>query len=161
MPSTPFSEWKTTSRSAGRSSATCNGAPMPRLTNQPSGISRATRAAISLRVRGWHAARTFMLRSLGDGRFAIGYVQHAIDVDARRRDLLRIERAEIDNVLRLRDRQLRRRRHHRIEISRRGAIDQVAPAIGFPGLDQGDVAGQRFFQEIFAAGNLALFLAGG
>src|SRR5262249_61924700 len=113
---------------------------MPRLTNQPSGISRATRAAISLRVRGLDAARTVMLASLGDGRFAIGYVQHAIDVDARRRNLLRIERAEIDNVLRLRDRQLRRCRHYRIEIARGGSIGQIAPAISFPSLDQGNVA---------------------
>jgi len=36
----------------GTWSATCSGAPMPRLTYQPSGTSRASRAAISVRVKG-------------------------------------------------------------------------------------------------------------
>ena len=52
MPSTPFSEWKITSRSSGTWSATAVGMPMPRLTYQPSGMSRATRAAIWVRLSG-------------------------------------------------------------------------------------------------------------
>ena len=52
MPSTPFSEWKITSRSSGTWSAIAVGMPMPRLTYQPSGMSRATRAAISTRLSG-------------------------------------------------------------------------------------------------------------
>ena len=52
MPSTPFSEWKITSRSSGTWSATAVGMPMPRLTYQPSGMSCATRAAICGRVKG-------------------------------------------------------------------------------------------------------------
>src|ERR1700746_3084699 len=161
IPKTPFSEWKITSRSTGTWSATWVGAPMPRLTNQPSGMSRATRTAISVRVRGLYAVGASTFRSLGDGGLAIGHVQHALDVDAWRRDLLRIERAKIENVLRLRDRQLGRHRHHRIEVTRRGAVGQIAPAIGLPSLDQRHVAGKRLFQKISAAGNLALLLAGG
>ncbi len=56
--------------------------------------------------------------ALRDRRLAIGHVHHAIDEDAGRADPLRIEPAKIDDVLRLRDRQLCRRRHDRIEIPR-------------------------------------------
>ena len=76
-------------------------------------------------------------------------------------DFFRIERAELDDVLRLHDGQFRRRRHDRIEIARRRAVGQIAPAVRLPGLDQRDVAGQRFFEQIFAAADFALFLAGG
>src|SRR5436190_3940903 len=109
---------------------------MPRLTYQPSGMSRATRAAISLRARARYLAITFTAASSRDGRFALGHVQHAIDIDSGSGDLFRIERTEIDNVLRLHDRQCRRRCHYGIEIARRGAVGQVAPAVRLPRLDQ-------------------------
>ena len=51
MPSTPFSEWKMTSRSIGTWSAIMVGMPMPRLTYQPSGISAAACCAICWRVK--------------------------------------------------------------------------------------------------------------
>src|SRR5580700_11302970 len=88
-------------------------------------------------------------------------MQHAVDENSRRRDFLRIERAELDDVLALHDGQLRRRRHHRVEIARRRLVGEIAPAVRFPGLDQRDVAVERFLENIFAAVNLALFLAGG
>src|SRR5487761_782204 len=100
---------------------------MPRLTYQPSGISRASRTAISARVSGVYAggvaAFSFVsaltVFSSGNRRFAIGHVQDAIDVDSGRNDSFRVERAQIDDVLALHDRQLGCRRHHRIEIARR------------------------------------------
>src|SRR5580704_16271513 len=169
MPKMPFSDWKITSRSPGTWSATCSGAPMPRLTYQPSGISRASRSAICTRVSGLHGGNvltfsftsTFTASSLRHRRLAIRHVQHAVDVNSRRGDFFRIERAEFDDVLSLHDRQLGRRRHHRIEIARRRFVGQVSPAVGLPGLNQRYVAGKRFFQQIFAAANLPLFLAFG
>src|SRR5689334_6489401 len=140
---------------------------MPRLTYQPSGISRARRAAISARVIGRHFATTLAAVSFtgffssSDNRFAIGHVQHAIDVDAGGRDLFRIQRAEIDNVLRLHDRQRRRHRHDRIEITRRRSIGQVTPAVRLPRLDQRDIPGERLFKQVAASAYFALLLAGG
>ncbi len=53
------------------------------------------------------------------------------------------------------------RRHDRIEIPAGRPIGQIAPAVRFPGLDQRHVAAERFLEQIFAAGDLALLLAGG
>src|SRR5215472_4598650 len=155
-----------TSRSAGTSSATCSGAPIPRLTYQPSGMSRASRAAISLRAIGLYLATTsatglFTAVSSSHSRFAIRHVQHAIDVDAGSRDLFRIQAAEIHNVLRLRNRQRRRHRHDRIEIAGRGPIGQVTPTVRLPGLDQRNIPGERFLKQVLAPSNFALLLAGG
>src|SRR5579862_4492355 len=142
---------------------------MPRLTYQPSGMSRASRSAICTRVIALQGGSvlTFSLTSaltissLRHRRLTVRHVQHAVDVNPRRRNFFRIERAEFDDVLSLHDRQLRGRRHHRIEIARGRPVGEVAPAVGFPRLDQRHVAGQRVFQNVFAAANLPLFLAFG
>src|SRR5208282_1757431 len=98
--------------------------PMPRLTYQPSGMSCAARAAMASRDHGLQAAKvfatalacTFTLASSRHRRFAIGHVHDAIDENPGGTDFLRVERAKLNNVLRLGDGQLRRHRHHRIEI---------------------------------------------
>ena len=55
----------------------------------------------------------------------------------------RVELAELDHLVHRRDGQLRRRRHHRAEVARRLAVDQVAPAVAALGLDQRDVGVDR------------------
>src|SRR5579862_5367369 len=155
---------------------------MPRLTYQPSGMSRASRSAICTRDSGLHGGNvlTFSFTSaftasspshrpkspsqvtvLRHRRLAIRHVQHAVDVNSRRGDFFRIERAKFDDVLSLHDGQLGGCRHHRIEIARGRLVGEVAPAVSLPGLDQRHVAVQRFFQQIFAAANFPLFLAFG
>jgi hypothetical protein len=42
-------------------------------------------------------------------------------------------------------------RHDRVEVPRAFAMRQIAPAIGLPGVDQGDIARQGVFQQTVAA----------
>src|SRR6185295_16332872 len=89
-PITPFSAWKITSRSGGTKSATSVGIPMPRLTNQPSGMSRAHHAAMPLRSSGVNAIEVLSER----------HVQHAVHENARRHDDLRRQLAKRDDIAR-------------------------------------------------------------
>src|SRR5260370_40491478 len=84
-----------------------------------------------------------------------------IDMDAWGRDLLGRQGAEFGDVLGLDDRQLRRRRHHRVEVPAGLAIDEVAPAVGAPRFDQRDIALDRVFEDVFPAVEDARLLAGG
>src|ERR1700704_3142004 len=120
MPMTPFSLCSTTSRPAGRWFATSVGRPMPRLTTEPSAMSRATRAAISARL---HLLllmirSRLLLEAAGAGRDALD-ADDALDEDPRRHDRFRIEAAEGHDLVHGRDRRLRGHRHHRPEVARR------------------------------------------
>src|SRR5580765_5867847 len=122
MPMTPFSLCSTTSRPSGRWLATRVGRPMPRLTTAPSGMSRATRIAISTRlhffallienlraspfgIRSWGgpAGSCRPLRRRGGGAEAAGRGRDPVDPDdpldedAGRDHGLRIELAEGDD----------------------------------------------------------------
>ena len=59
----------------------------------------------------------------------------------------------------MRDGQLRRHRHDRVEVPCAVAIGQVAPAIRLPCLDQCDIARQRIFQQTQPAADLARLAA--
>src|SRR4029077_8833534 len=118
----------------------------PRLTTEPSAMSRATRAAISARL---HlgllmAGSCLLLEAAGAGRDAID-ADDALDEDSRSYDRFRIEAAERHDLVHGRDRRLRRHRHHRAEIARRHSVREVAPAIAALGLDEGVVGVQRRF----------------
>src|SRR4051812_48456546 len=144
MPSTPFSEWKITSRPAGTWSATMVGMPMPRLTYQPSGMSRASRWAIWPRLSGVIVATVSVMPALlKAGRITVGHVQNPVHEDAGRHNLLRVERAELDQMLGLYHGGLGGHRHHGIEVATALPEREVAPAVGLPRLHQRDVAGQR------------------
>ena len=79
---------------------------------------------------------------------AVGHMHHAVHEDAGRDNVVRVELAQFTDMLGLHDGQLRRRRHHRIEVARRRVEGEIAPAVRLPGLDQRDVAGQRFFEQV-------------
>src|SRR5258708_35569324 len=51
--------------------------------------------------------------------------------------------------------------HHGIEIARGLAIDEIAPAIAFPGFDEREVAAQAAFENVMAAIELAGFFSFG
>src|ERR1700675_216800 len=91
MPITPFSAWKMTSRSCTKSE-TFVGMPMPRLTNQPSGMSRAMRAAMPSRSSG------FMV-----GGSLHRNVQHALHEDSGGVDVFRLDGSEFNDVRSLHD----------------------------------------------------------
>src|ERR1051326_8308451 len=134
MPMTPFSAWKMTSRSVTKSE-TLVGMPMPRLTNQPSGMSRAMRRAMPSRSSGVNSVSAI-------GRFLKGvscrwvssrsqrHVQHALHENAGGVDVFGLDRTEFDDVRCLRDRQLRRHRHYRIVVPRAVAMREVAETVG-------------------------------
>src|SRR3982751_3673045 len=156
MPMTPFSLWRTTSRPAGRWFATIVGKPMPRLTTAPSGMSRATRAAISARLHfGSLIARSSRLlpKAAGAGRDAADAHDPAHE-DSRRDDALGVEAAERHDLVHGRDRRLRRHRHHRAEVARRHAVREIAPAVAALGLDECIVGLQRRLEHIHAAVDL-------
>src|SRR5947207_5840779 len=62
-------------------------------------------------------------------------VHHPVDIDAGSGDLLRRQLAKLGDMLRLYDRQLGCRGHHRIEVPPGVAVDEIAPAVGAPRLD--------------------------
>jgi len=63
----------------------------------------------------------------------------------------RIERAHRHQFLHLGDAELGRRCHHRIEITRGLAIDEIAGVVALPRLDQRQVAHQAALHDIFLA----------
>src|SRR5215470_7625174 len=116
MPSKPFSLWNTISRPGGMWSETCVGRPMPRFTYQPFSMSWAARQAICGRESG-----------------VIGFLlndHHAVHEYAGSMHVFRIDVAELDHLLGLHDGEFCRHRHHRIEVTRRLAVREVAPAVG-------------------------------
>src|SRR6266851_1626439 len=158
------------SRSAGTWSPTIVGSPIPRLTYQPSGISRATRAAMAARSRGLAEGCSRSLMSVSTcstrilarrlGRRApVSYFNDTIDENSRRDDFLGREIAQRHAMLRLRDRHPRGHRHDGIEVPPAAAIGEVAPTIRPPGLDQRYVGMQGPLQKIGAAIELADLLA--
>src|SRR5215813_2398542 len=72
-----------------------------------------------------------------------------------------IDLSRFYQVLDLDDRDLGSRCHHGIEVLRRLPIDEVAPLVALPGLDQGEIGLQRVFQHIGSPFELARFLAFG
>src|SRR3954469_9712775 len=159
MPRMPFSECTTTSRSAGMWSATSVGMPMPRLTYHPSGMSRASRAAMPVRpsrlvpnvLEPCAASFIALLPSARQLRIAGRDMQHAIDEDAGGDDLVRRQLADIADMVRLHHGERAGHGHDRVEVAAGVAEDQVAPAVGHPGLDQRDVAWQGFLEDAGAA----------
>src|SRR5438270_7805510 len=110
------------SRSAGTWSPTIVGSPIPRLTYQPSGMSRATRAAMAARPSGVAegVVRSLMSASIRSAcilarrlwrRVSVSHLDDAIDENPRRDDLLGGELAKRHAMLRLRDRQPPGHRH--------------------------------------------------
>src|SRR5450755_588590 len=159
MPMTPFSLCSTTSRPAGRWLATSVGRPMPRLTTEPSGMSRATRAAISARL---HLLLMLFSRLLLEAARARRHALDANDAlheDARRDDRFGIEAAERHDLVHGGDRLLRRHRHHRAEVARRHAVGEVAPAVAALGLDEGVIGVQGRLEDVHAAADRSRFLA--
>src|SRR5579862_5047804 len=127
------------------------GSPMPRLTYWPSAMSCAARQAIWRRVSG-------VMRSL----LRLPLCHHdAIDENPRRCDCFGIERAELGDLAHLRDRDLPRHCHNRVEVARRFPIGEIAPAIAALRLDEREIARQRLLEHIKCTIDLAQLLAVG
>ena len=88
-------------------------------------------------------------------------LDHALHEHAGRVDVIRIDLAGRHQVLDLGDGDLRRRRHHRIEVARGLAIDEIAGGIALPGVNDREIGEQAAFHHVFLAVELAHFLAFG
>src|SRR5438309_518177 len=145
-------------------SETIVGRPMPRFTYQPFSMSWAARHAMCGRESGVirvslllehdlfrKPVPTFRDHALND--------DYAVDEYAGSMHAFRIDVAQLDHLLGLDDREFRRHGHHRIEVARRLAIREVAPAVGAVRAQQRHVAAQRFFEHVALAVDLAHLLA--
>src|SRR6185437_927538 len=115
---------------------------------------------MSSRVQGMGSA-PFPDSALLDPLLEIRAVHDTLDEDAGRVDAVGIDRAGLDEVLDLRDGDARRRRHHRVEVARRLAVDEVAFGIALPGMDDGEIGDDAALHDVALAVEFALFLAFG
>src|SRR5215813_12382942 len=67
-------------------------------------------------------------------------LKNRVHIEPRRVHVIRIERTEISKLFHFRNHVIGRGCHHRIEIPRRFPVNQIAPAVAFPGLDEGKVS---------------------
>src|SRR5436853_6859062 len=79
------------------------------------------------------------------------HLHDARDEDTRRHDALRVERAELDDFVYLRDGALRRARHGRPEVARALAVDEVSPAVAALRFDERHIAANRVFEHVAPA----------
>ena len=95
-------------------------------------------------------------------RFLAGAdLDDALDEDAGRVDVVGIEFAGRNQMLDLGHRDLGGGRHHRVEVARGLAVDQVAGGVALPGVDDGEVGEQAALHDVFLAVELLHFLAFG
>jgi hypothetical protein len=86
-------------------------------------------------------------------------VHQAFDVDARCDDVIGIEVARLHQMLDFRHGRLAGRGHHRIEVARGLAVDEVALGVTHPGVNDRKVGDDPAFQNIARAVDFALLLA--
>ena len=82
----------------------------------------------------------------------------ALDENAGRMDGVGIDFSCLHEMLDFRDRHLRRRRHHRIEIAGRLAIDEIAFGIALIGVDDRDIGDEFALHDIVRAVEFAQLL---
>src|SRR5579864_5700285 len=105
------------------------------------------------------ALRALAYRSFFDGLLVIGALKNSVHKNSRRMYAVRRQLAEFHQFFHFRDHIIRGSRDHRIEVPGRLAIDEVAPAIAFPRLDESEIASQGALQEIFASIKFARFFS--
>src|SRR5580698_8536991 len=94
-----------------------------------------------------------------DPLFVVGSLEDALHVDAWRVNLVRIELARLDQKLDFGNRDPAGGRHHGIEVPRRLAINEIAPAIALPRFNEREVGGHTALKNIRPAAELACLLA--
>src|ERR1700704_5635034 len=81
-------------------------------------------------------------RALLDALLVSRAAHEAFDKNAGRVDVVGADDTGLGQMLDLRDGNLRGRRHPRVEIARGLPVDEVAFAIGFPGMDNCEIGDQ-------------------
>src|SRR3954470_6387770 len=131
---------------------------MPRLTQAPSGISCATRAAICSRV---NRCMELSLRSMSGGSTYVApfYLNDSGHIETRGHHRFGIEHAEVDDLVHLRHGTLRRCGHDRTEVACGLAICEIAPAIAALGFDEREITVDRVLEHVVATVDDARLLA--
>src|SRR6202030_1292289 len=83
----------------------------------------------------------------------------AFDKNAGRVDVVGVDDAGLDEMLDLCNGDLRCRRHHRVEVARSLPVDEVAFAIGLPGMDDCEIGHEAALHNIALPVEVANFLA--
>src|SRR5262247_2125212 len=156
MPSMPFSLCSVIFMPAGMQLAMSVGSPMPRFTYWPSRSSCAARWRICSRVSisGARLARGALL----DALLVALPLDEALHEDAGRVHVVGVQRAGGHDLLDLRDRDARGHGHHRVEVARGAAVDEVAGLVGPPRLHQRVITGDRGLEHVGAPVELARLL---
>src|SRR5258707_11118742 len=76
-------------------------------------------------------------------------------------NLIGVELAKLDEFFNFGDDVVGGGGHHGIEVARGLAIDEIAPAVAFPGFDESEIAAQGALHDVFAAVEFAGFLSFG
>ena len=74
-------------------------------------------------------------------------------------DVVGVDLAGLDEILDLGDRDLAGGRHHRVEVARGLAVDEVALGVALPGVDEREVGDEAGLEHVVLAVELADFLA--
>ena len=114
-----------------------------------------------LRLRRRHAAGAGACVAEFDALVGAADFDDALDENAGRVDVVGIDLAGRHQMLDFGDGDLGRGRHHRIEIARGLAIDEIACGIALPGVDDGEIGEQPALHHIFLAVEFLHFLAFG
>src|SRR5579884_3807593 len=83
----------------------------------------------------------------------------ALDENAWRMDMVRVDLARLHQMLDFRDRELGGGRHDRVEIAGRLPVDEIALGVALPGVDNGDVGEKAALHQVSLAVELARLLA--
>src|SRR5260370_36929214 len=86
-----------------------------------------------------------------DALFVFWALENSVDEDARRMNLIGVELAEFNEFFNFGDDVVGGGGHHGIEVARRLAIDEIAPAVAFPRFDESEIAAQAAFKNVLAA----------
>src|SRR5271166_3671312 len=86
-------------------------------------------------------------------------VNDALNIDAGGDDVVRIDRARLDQMLDLGDGEPGGGRHHRIEVARRLPVDEIALHVALEGVDKGDVGEEPGLHQEGLVVEVADFLA--
>src|SRR6266403_800376 len=103
----------------------------------------------------------FPNRAALDALFVLRALENGVHKNSRCVNLIGVKPAKLDEFFDFGDNVVGGSRHHRIEVARGLSIDEVAPAVTFPCLDEREIAAQPALENILAAVELARFLTFG
>src|SRR5437879_2032892 len=93
----------------------------------------------------------FTRRAALDAFFVLRTLENGVHENAGRVNLVRRKLADVDKLFDFGDDVIGGSGHHGIEVARGLPIDEIAPAVAFPRLDEREIAAQAAFHHVHAA----------